>query len=168
MTQTAITAKFRDYRFNTARLNSLKLERQRLKSEISRLDREQLEAITLLKASGGSPGHSGAISDPTGRTAAKLADGLPPTRLQNSLKIALAGVERRIDSTVYDLKLCDCWLDALSDEERFVISRRLIEGDRWETLRERYADRYYYVSTDTLMRRCSTALEKLEKLMDPA
>jgi len=88
----------------------------------------------------GMPG-AGQPGDPTARVAAGCADADLNAPMRDCRR-RLEGLIREKAELTARLALADCMLAGLSDEERFLITLRVMEKYTWKEIPDRYRERY--------------------------
>lgn len=149
-----------------------KLRAVRLEAEIKKLEAElkalrAMDADTLRASSvDGMPRRKGGKSDPTGKRAADLADGVALSAEEKRLmeRISLKGVE--LGQLRLDIATVNGWLDALMDRERLIIDLQLVQKQSWRVTTVEYKKRFGDdMSDDTLRRMRDRAISLIARQM---
>ena len=168
MTQEQVLKMLREYHVNAGRCEYIEAEIRRLRQAAERLEPAFERDVTALPACrpdgmprGGAPGR------PTERIAAALADGEAFRQSEygrEARRIAeqIEALKRELEEKRLIVQYVDSWLKALTERERCVIERHLIEHEIWYdiagTFKSRFSDE---ITTGRLKRLQQQALRKI-------
>lgn len=164
MTGEQITNILKSYRQDKARQAYLCARIARLNIEIRRATAALAGDVSSLQAQQitGMP-HGTTVGNPTERLGIMLADGYETD------EIRIMRGERELISAEYDevtvrVSTADALLSALSERERWVVERHVIDAESWAAIAEMYRAKYgYEVSVATLRRLNKTGYRAMSK-----
>ena len=150
------------YRVDSARCEYLRKDIPRLQGLLQSLrDNIVDDEVHITQSLSGMP-FGGAISDPTGKLGARLADGYEP--------IELSEIELEIGTKIEELRhkeVCvwciETGLSSLTPKERYLVECKYIQNDFWRNIIENFNSKFgeVYVSKEPLKRMIERALETM-------
>lgn len=174
MTPLQVDTILADYKNITARRTHIAEELDGLKhmlEEHTHVDQISTEAIKVQNYEKMSMPGNGRLNDPTASLGTFFADGGTPDyvwELQSEVK----KLERQLAALERNVRFIDCWQLALNDRERFVISKRILDGYTWPATVDAFAATFGYgFSLATLKRHKERGMSKIYQaagVMDPA
>ncbi len=161
-TKQTVDAILSSYKADKARIEHLKVETEALRTVAAELERARVTnaAVPQTQNLSGMPRGS-SPSDPTAVIAVRLASGWEGEDIEQ-LKSELREfeLEKRIRSN--HVSYVEAWLQALNEQEHFVIWKQVINGELWRSIADDYAKQYgICVSQDSMSRLKHKALNKI-------
>lgn len=127
------------YKANIGRCGYLKVRMRRAEEELEAMRQEEANPLRASVVDGLPRGT--ALSDPTAKTAARIADGDWPERIA-SLERERDRMARERARVLAAIDYVDAWLSALPEREEWLLRTKIIDGVTWETVRHLYTRRY--------------------------
>ena len=107
------------------------------------------------------PRQAGAVGNPTAATAIRLLEDSATAEIRVCAR-QLRELKREALALETHLGLMDCLLGGLTEEDRFLVTERLIGHGRWPAVAERYEIQFgLYCGLSTLRRRLRLTLQSL-------
>ena len=147
----------RNYRANKTRLAFLNEQAIEAQQEISHMKENILEDNQLITAHlDGLPSRSG-VTNPTQSLALMMIDETSPA-IQAKMK-SLQQITAEIDSLSRLVRYAEILLEGLSEKERYVVQRHMIEGYSWNEIEEAGK---YHLSIEGLKKIQKRAVQRME------
>lgn len=106
----------------------------------------------------------GALSDPTARLGAAVADGYESDQIKQ-VKAEIEALQNELDAKQPTILFVSALLEGLSEKERWIVEKQVIDGAYWREVifgyRTKFGDTY---SKDGLKRIKKAALQKLYRI----
>ena len=161
-TKQTVDAMLSGYNADRARAGHLRVEADSLRRLIEDFGRAKVTnaAGPALRFYEGMPRGDGP-GDPTAGLALRLASGWEGEDVER-LRGELRDVEEELALRVRSVRYVDAWLTSLSEREKWLIQRQVIEGEYWRSILDEYEQRYQLrVSQDSLARLKAKAMGKI-------
>lgn len=161
MTEAEIRERLKAYRVDVAALKGIQITLSKLKRELKREEddtREVLAGAGAAKLTGMPGAHS--IESKVETAAIKMID--EPTKEMLTIREQIADAETRMTAVSERVELVDAWLDALTHEERYAVTGRVIDAKQWGRIQAEYeTDAGRYVTVRTMSQWASRAMKKI-------
>lgn len=129
------------YRLCVGKAKHLEIEIKILQKRIEKLQNEAIGDAALSCQHYNDMPHGSGISDATGRVAIQFADGYKPQYIsdnENDLKV-LIDEKEAADAVVH---FVDAWLQCLNEQERYIVERKMIDGESWRIVADEFGKRF--------------------------
>ena len=108
--------------------------------------------------------HGGTVGSPTERIGIMLAMGYEPKGLQD-LEKEIKAYKEELQHKLVTVHFVEAWLDGLTDKERWIVERQVIDGAYWREVTSEYRHRYgEEYSKEGLKRIKVSAMEKIHRM----
>lgn len=162
MTREKIDEMLKNYRFEVGRCGHLETEISQLQSAIQHSMAILAEEISAVKPQQLSDmPHGTAIGNPTENMAVMLASGWVPDYVKE-MQNNLAELKAEYNSRYLSVLFVSSWLKGLSERERWIVERQIIDGEYWKDIIVKYKAAFAEdTSKDSLKRLKRRALDKI-------
>ena len=108
--------------------------------------------------------HGTTVGNPTERFGIMLASGFTPAGLKE-LEHEIRQLEKEAHEKAVSIKIVEAWLDGLTEKERWIVEKQLIDGMYWREVVSEYHRRYgEEYSKEGLKRIRDSAVSKIHKM----
>lgn len=155
----------RDYKVFLGRCKYLSALIPELKAEAAALrDNAVNDLISVSSQNLDGMPHGTSVGNPTERIAIILADGYTSEGVIE-LEKQITAYEAELRDKLITVRFVEAWLDGLSEKERWIVHRQVIEGAYWREIVHEYRTKYSEEYTkDGLKRIRDAALEKIHRM----
>lgn len=162
MTRDEVTKTLADYRNQKSRRDHLRVKIEELERAISSAFRAYLEHLGDVSSSWPDGGaHGGQKSSGVESAAIRRMEAREPEEIRE-MKDEKEALERELEGCDTQVKYVEAWLEALTERERWVTERHVIDGESWQRIAGMHRERYGFpISRDALRAVKRSAMAKI-------
>lgn len=123
------------YKYLVSMIDELKRQAESWKAHIAE------DIVTLGGQNVDGMPHGTTVGNPTERFGIMLASGYTPAGLKE-LEFEIRQLEREAHEKSVSIKIVEAWLEGLSEKERWLVEKQLIDGMYWREVVSEYHRRY--------------------------
>lgn len=163
MTHDKVNEMLKAYRFEVGRCGHLETEIEQLQKVISSSMSSLAEDVSAVRTQQITDmPHGTAVGNPTERIAIMLASGWVPDYI-TEMQTELGELKREYESRYYTVLFVSAWLKGLTERERWIVERQVINGEYWRDIIREYKVEFSEAaaSKDSLKRLKQKAMDKI-------